>query len=98
MERVIVWNKRPSKFLVQALKRISEDSLLQAERVEDAILTSIADLVQNPERYPPDKFKKNNSGNFRAFEKLSFRIAYKLTTKQIRILRIRHVKQEPKEY
>lgn len=98
MERVIVWNKRPSKFLVQALKRISEDSLLQAERVEDAILTSIKDLVQNPERYPPDKFKKNNSGNFRAFEKLSFRIAYKLTTKQIRILRIRHVKQEPKEY
>lgn len=76
MERVIVWNKRPSKFLVQALKRISEDSLLQAERVEDAILTSIKDLVQNPERYPPDKFKKNNSGNFRAFEKLSFRIAY----------------------
>jgi len=58
MEKVIVWNKRPSKFLVQALKRISEDSLLQAERVEDAILTSIKDLVQNPERYPPDKFKK----------------------------------------
>jgi len=98
MERVIVWNKRPSKFLAQALKRISEDSLLQAERVEKAILNSIADLPQNPEKYPPDKFKRDNSGNFRAFEKLSFRIAYKFTTKQIRILRIRHVKQEPKEY
>ena len=98
MERVIVWNKRPSKFLAQALKRISEDSLLQAERVEEAILTSIAGLIPNPEKYPPDKFKKNNPGNYRAFEKLSFRIAYKLTERQIRILRIRHVKQEPKEY
>jgi plasmid stabilization system protein ParE len=98
MERVIVWNKRPSKFLSRALKRISEDSLLQAERVEEAILTSIAELVPNPERYPPDKFKKNNAGNFRAFEKLSFRIAYTFTKKQIRILRIRHVKQEPREY
>lgn len=98
MERVIVWNKKPSKFLAQALKRISEDSLLQAERVEEAILTSITALIPNPEKYPPDKFKKDNPGNYRAFEKLSFRIAYKLTTKQIRILRVRHVKQEPKEY
>lgn len=98
MERVIVWNKRPSKFLAKALKRISEDSLLQAERVEKATLTSIIGLIPNPERYPPDKFKKNNPGHYRAFEIVSFRIVYKLTEKQIRILRIRHVKQEPKEY
>lgn len=98
MERVIVWNKRPSEFLLQALRRIGEDSLIQAERVEEGLLTSIAGLVKNPERYPPDKFKKHNPGNFRAFEKLSFRVAYKFTESQIRILRIRHVKQEPKEY
>jgi plasmid stabilization system protein ParE len=98
MERVIVWNRRPSKFLRQALKRISEDSTLQSERVEEKILTSILGLILNPERYPPDKFKKNNPGNFRAFEIVSFRIAYKFTTSKIVILRIRHVKQEPKEY
>lgn len=72
--------------------------MLQAERVEEAILTSIKALIQNPEQYPLDKFKKNNPGHYRAFEKSSFRIAYKLTEKQIRVLRIRHVKQEPKEY
>lgn len=98
MEKIIVWNKRPSNFLAQALKRISEDSVIQAERVEEAILTSIEGIIANPEKYPPDKFKKDNSGKYRAFEKLSFRIAYKLTPKQIRILRIRHVRQEPKEY
>lgn len=94
MERVIIWNKGPSKFLRQALKRISEDSTLQSERVESKMLTSIMGLIPNPERYPPDKFKKNNPGNFRAFEIVSFRIAYKLTTSQIVILRIRHVKHK----
>ncbi len=98
MERVIVWNKQPSKFLAQALKRISEDSVLQAERVEKKIVASMQSIIPNPERHPPDKFKKDNPGHFRAYEVLSFRIAYKITGTQIRILRIRHVKQEPKEY
>ena len=94
----IVWNKRPSKFLAQALKRISTDSLLQAERVEEGLLNFIQGITANPEKYPPDKYKKNNLGNYRAFEHLSFRIAYKITPNQIRILRIRPVRQEPKEY
>lgn len=98
MERVIVWNKRSLKFLTEALKRISEDSTVQAERVEEAILNSIKGIISNPEKYPPDKFKNKNPGNFRAFEKMSFRIAYKFTQKEVRILRIRHVKQEPKAY
>ena len=98
MERIIVWNKKPSKFLARALRRISEDSVLQAERVEESISRSIADLILRPERHPPDKFSRNNPGSYRAFEIMSFRIAYKLTPKEIRILRIRHVKQEPKEY
>ncbi|HRK54408.1 MAG TPA: type II toxin-antitoxin system RelE/ParE family toxin [Cyclobacteriaceae bacterium] len=98
MERVIVWNKRPSRFLAQALKRISVDSLLQAERVEEELLNTILGVIDNPEKYPLDKFKKNNPGQYRAFEKLSFRVTYKVTPTQIRILRIRHVKQEPKEY
>jgi plasmid stabilization system protein ParE len=98
MARKVVWNKKPTKFLANVLRRISQDSTVQAERVEDVIVTSIQDLVLNPERHPPDKFKKDNPGNFRAFEKMSLRVAYKFNETQIRILRIRHVKQEPKEY
>lgn len=98
MARSIVWNKRPIRFLVQALKWISTDSVLQAERVEQEVLTAINSIPVNPEQHPPDKFKRNNAGNFRAFEIASFRIAYKITESQIRILRIRHVKQEPRHY
>jgi plasmid stabilization system protein ParE len=98
MERTIVWNKQPSRFLAQSLKWISADSTLQAERVESKILSAIQSIPANPKQHPPDKFKRDNSGDFRAFELASFRVAYKITDSQIRILRIRHIKQEPKQY
>lgn len=98
MERKIVWNKGPIKYLNQALKHISEESYLQAERFEEAIFSTLEELKRHPEKYPPDKFKLHNTGDFRAFEIHSYRIAYRLTDKEVRILRIRHVKQEPKRY
>ena len=98
MERKIIWNKRPSKSLTKALKYISEDSLLQAERVEEGIISAIEELPNKSEKYPPDKYKLNNSGNFRAFELFNYRISYKITDKEIRILRIRHTKQKPRDY
>ena len=98
MERKVVWNKRPSSSLNKALKKISEDSYLQAERVEEAIVATLELARQNPERSPPDKFKKENQGSYRAFETHSYRIAYRFTDTQVRVLRIRHVRQEPKPY
>jgi len=29
--------------------------------------------------FPPDKFKKNNDGTWRAFEKYHYRISYRIT-------------------
>ena len=98
MEREIVWNKRASENFAKALKRISQESYQNAELVETAVLTKLETLKSHPEKYPPDKFKHNNQGNYRAFETHSYRVAYRFTAKQIRVLRIRHVKQEPKSY
>jgi plasmid stabilization system protein ParE len=69
-----------------------------AEGVQQGILKMIRELQDHPKKHPRDKFKKNNPGNYRAFEKYSFRIAYKITEREIIILRVRHVKQEPLEY
>ena len=98
MEREIVWNKRPLQDLAKELRKIKRDSYQGAESVERAILSSLEALKSNPEKYPPDKFKRNNAGNYRAFETHSYRVAYRFTAKQVRVLRIRHVKQEPREY
>jgi plasmid stabilization system protein ParE len=80
------------------LDYIGDESPWNAQLVSDAITEIIDSLPDHPERYPPDKFKKNNPGNYRAFEKYSYRVAYKHTEEEILILRIRHVKQEPKAY
>ncbi len=98
MERRLVWNKRPSLFLKQTLKRISRESVSNAEKVEEAILENLDNALTNPERFPADKFKKNNNGEFRTFETHSYRVAFKFTDKEVRVLRIRHVRQEPKNY
>ena len=96
--RLIVWNSAALVFLENALERIAEKSLRQAERVEQAVLDKLQEITRHPERYPPDKYKKDNPGNFRAFEIYNFRITYRHTEQQIRVLRIRHTKQKPQDF
>ncbi|MBN7813292.1 type II toxin-antitoxin system RelE/ParE family toxin [Algoriphagus sp. H41] len=94
----VIWSKAAVNRLSEHLKWVAEDSLLQAERVEEGILKEIEELSLHPERYPVDRFKINNHGDFRAFEKFSLRVSYQISGDRILILRIRHVKQEPKSY
>lgn len=95
---IVVWNNRAIEQFRITYEWIKRDSLTNAERVKTGIIKLIESIPDNPEKFPPDKFKKNNKGNYRAFEKFSFRISYKHSPKEIIILRFRHVKQEPKLY
>jgi plasmid stabilization system protein ParE len=95
---VIVWNNKALIYFKKLYEYIKEESQVNAEKVRNGIVKMIDSLPKNPAKHPSDKFKKNNPGNYRAFEKYSYRIAYKHTENEIRILRVRHVKQEPKEY
>ncbi len=94
----IIWSKQVSLSFKKAYEQIKEESYTNAEKVREGVMKIIDDLPKHPEKYPPDKFKRNNPGYYRAFEKYAYRVAYKHTAEEIRILRIRHVKQEPKEY
>jgi plasmid stabilization system protein ParE len=73
-------------------------SYQNAEKVKADILTSTRKLAAHPEIYPPDKYRKNNNGSFRAYELHHYRIAYQITEKEIIIVRIRHTSMEPKSY
>ena len=94
----IIWNKAAYFSLESACKYISKKSAANAEKVKLDILAKTANLGLNPEKYPLDKYKYKNSGNFRAFEKYRLRIAYKHTATEIRILRVRSTDQEPRKY
>jgi plasmid stabilization system protein ParE len=95
---VLVWTKRSTNQISAIFELISEDSPKNALKVVNDIATAAEKVIKNPEFYPPDKYKKNNDGSYRAFEKHHYRIAYKFSKNVIRILRIRHTKMEPKIY
>jgi plasmid stabilization system protein ParE len=95
---IVQWDKQAYVAFQKIFEYIKQDSPANADKVRFEILRITHSLPEHPEKYPPDKLKKENPGNYRAFEKYSYRIAYKHTDQEIRILRISHVKQEPKTY
>jgi plasmid stabilization system protein ParE len=52
--------------LEKAYEYIVNDSFQNAEKVKADILASTFKLSTHPEIHPPDKYRKNNDGNFRA--------------------------------
>ena len=94
----VVWTKCSQQHMKQAYDYISKDSPQNAIKVLEEIVNAVNKAIPNPEFYAPDKYKKNNDGSYRAFEKHHFRIAYRFTHNVIRVLRIRHTGREPKEY
>ncbi|HRP57499.1 type II toxin-antitoxin system RelE/ParE family toxin [Agriterribacter sp.] len=95
---VAVLSKRASAELVKVYKYIYNNSPQNAAKVRDEIIDVTINLPKHPEFYPPDKFKKNNDGSWRAFELHKYRISYRVTKTEIRIVRVRHTSRSPKGY
>jgi plasmid stabilization system protein ParE len=95
---VVVWSDSAKSELKKAFKYIALDSLQNAEMVRDSLIDLTIELAENPEKYPLDKFKKGNDGNWRAFEKHHYRVSYHIVKHQIRIVRLRHTSKSPLAY
>lgn len=95
---VTVWAPQAIAELKRAYKYISQDSPQNAKKVVDELILLADKLPNHPEMFPPDKFKKNNNGNWRAFEKFRYRISYRITSKEVRIVRMRHTSRSPLQY
>jgi plasmid stabilization system protein ParE len=98
MSLTIKWNKRAINQLTKVIEYIEKDSVQNAEKVKNDLLAEISKLTVHPERYNPDKYHINNDGSFRAFELHRYRVSYRYTKNEIRIIRIRHTKRNPKNY
>jgi len=98
VKKKVVWDELARTALKIACNHIRQDSFTQAEKVKHEIIAASKKLVDHPEMYPADKYRKDKDVRFRAFEKYNYRISYFIAEDTIRVLRLRHVKQEPKEY
>lgn len=95
---VVVWSDSAKAELKKAYEYIALDSLQNAKMVRDTLIDLTIELPKNPEKYPSDKFKKENDGTWRAFEKYHYRISYRILKDQIRIVRMRHTSKSPLKY
>lgn len=95
---VVVWSNSAKKELRKAYEYIALDSLQNAQLVRDTIIDLTIELAIHPEKHPLDKFKNDNDGNWRAFEKYNYRVSYRILENQIRIVRIRHTSRSPLNY
>lgn len=95
---VTVWSKRAQSELRKAYEYILQDSPKNAAKVRDEIIDMTLNLPNHPEKFPPDKFKNANNGNWRAFEIYHYRISYRVMPDEIRIIRMRHTSRSPLLY
>lgn len=94
----ISWDRKAVIQLSKAISFIRKSSPQNAEKVKNETLKDIDRLLKNPEKYPPDKYKRNNKGNHRAFELHKLRISYLIEKEIIIITRIRHTSMKPEDY
>ncbi|MNL53605.1 Plasmid stabilization system protein [compost metagenome] len=99
MEKEIIWSETAQNQLKKIYKYLSKKSKNEdiSNKVIDKIYNSVTILSTNWEIYELDEMKISNKGNYRAFEIYSYRVTYKITLKQIQILRIRHTSRNPKK-
>jgi len=94
----VIWTLSAQKQMKHLYEYISKDSIRNANKVIEDIAIAVDNATRNPEIYSPDKYKINNDGSYRAFEKHRYRISYRFTKNIIRVLRICHTSMKPKPY
>ncbi len=95
---VIFWESEAKRELRRAYEYILQDSFQNAVTVRQAIIDEVLSLPSNPQKFNLDKYKKNNDGSWRAFEKYRYRISYRVKKNEIRIVRLRHTSRSPQTY
>jgi len=94
----IIWTRKADAQFEKAIDYIQQDSPAGAQKLYSIIVDLIEKTAQSPQRFPIDKYKKNNDGSWRAFEKYRLRISYRITKTAIHIVRVRHTSQSPLHY
>ncbi|MEG0851391.1 MAG: type II toxin-antitoxin system RelE/ParE family toxin [Flavobacterium sp.] len=99
MEKEIIWSKTAQNQLEKIYFYLFKETKSKniPNKVIDTIYNSVSILKTSYEIYNLDEMKISNTGNYRAYEVYSYRITYKIRSKEIHILRIRHTSRNPKK-
>ncbi len=100
MEKEIIWTKTSQNQLENIYFYLLEEtkSFEIADKVIDSLVVSVEILKTNCEIYETDEMRVPLDESYRAFEKFSYRISYKIELDKIYIIRVRHTSRNPKFY
>jgi plasmid stabilization system protein ParE len=100
MEKEIIWTKTSQDQLEKIYFYLLEEtkSFEIADKFLDALVSAVEILKDSWEIYETDEMRIPINENYRAFEKFSYRISYRIDPEKIYILRIRHTSRNPKFY
>lgn len=100
MEKEIIWTvtslNQMEKIYFHLLEKTKSFNI--AKNVLDSITTSVNILKTSSEIYETDEMRLPQNENYKAFEVFSYRISYKITKKNIYIIRVRHTSRNIKFY
>ena len=100
MEKEIIWTQTTLNQLEDIYFYLLEEtkSFEIANKVVDGITDAVEILKTKFEIYEVDELRIPINQNYRAFEKFSYRISYKITSDLIYIIRVRHASRKQKYY
>jgi plasmid stabilization system protein ParE len=100
MEKEIVWTETAQNQLESIYFHLLTEtkSFTISDKVIDSVVSSVEILKTNWEIFETDEMRIPKDENYRAFEKFSYRISYKITPEIIYIIRVRHTSRNPKFY
>lgn len=92
------WLNIAGKQFGRQLEFIKKDSPQNTQKVAKEILGITNALSNNPEAHGLNKYKINNDGSFRYFEKHHLGLHFQIRKIEIVILRCRHTSMKPRTY
>lgn len=100
MEKEIIWTQTSQKQLEDIYFYLLEEtkSIEIADKVIGSLVASVEILKNNWGIYEMDEMRIPIDENYRAFEKFSYRVSYKIDSENIYIIRVRHTSRNPKLY
>ena len=91
----IIWDDVAKLELKEAYLNVKKNSASNAENLRKKIVLAVANLKFNPLIYELDRFRISNDGTYRAFEKDSHRVMYRIQADKVFILGVRNANRNP---
>lgn len=94
----IVFDSLATQSLTEAYLYLKNELPSAANGFKEELEEVLILLTTTPFIFEKDRFKKNNTGNYRAFIIYNFRITYKIADKKVIVLLVRHTSRRPTKY